>query len=324
MQRANTVAMTVSLWKNMADAGLVASGGSIPGADAPAFFHSVAVEARLPVVLAVPHAGRTYPDSLLENMRESAVSRLKLEDRLVDLVAHAIFKATGAAILVANAPRAMIDLNRAATDIDWGMVTGKTKVPSRASLTNRKARSGLGLVPRRLPGQGEIWRSPLSASELEERIENVHAPYHARLASMLEEVRDRWGCALLIDLHSMPPLRQQFPGAEKVEFVFGDRFGGSCDPRLVARALSFVGARRRGVSHNRPYAGGFVLDRHSMPRRHLHGLQVEISRSSYLDSRLEHVTVRMAGIARDLSDLLTDLADELLYLCQGERRQAAE
>jgi N-formylglutamate amidohydrolase len=57
-------------------------------------------------------------------------------------------------------------------------------------------------VPRRLPGLGELWRHRLPADELTARIECVHQPYHATLAAGLEQLRDRWGAALLIDLHS--------------------------------------------------------------------------------------------------------------------------
>jgi len=41
----------------------------------------------IPVVIAVPHAGRSYPPELLTRMRHPGFSAARLEDRLVDLVA---------------------------------------------------------------------------------------------------------------------------------------------------------------------------------------------------------------------------------------------
>src|SRR5690606_13955322 len=147
-----------------------------------------------------------YPAAFARNMRDQAAACLRLEDRFADLVAEAVARETGASLLIAHAPRAVIDLNRAPDDIDWDMVVGGASERRVRNAAGRRARSGLGLVPRRLPGLGEIWRHRLPPEELEARIEQVHQPYHAALAAGLEQLRDRWGAALLIDLHSMPPL----------------------------------------------------------------------------------------------------------------------
>ncbi|MBO0749788.1 MAG: N-formylglutamate amidohydrolase, partial [Porphyrobacter sp.] len=74
------------------------------------------------MLVAVPHAGRTYPPSLLGQMRDPLGAGLKLEDRYVDLLAQTIAGETGAGLLVAHAPRAMIDLNRAPEEMDWDML----------------------------------------------------------------------------------------------------------------------------------------------------------------------------------------------------------
>ena len=58
------------------------------------------------------------------------------------------------------------------------------------------------------------------------------------------------------------------------EFVIGDRFGSSCNDVLSATALQHLSAAERRVAHNRPYAGGYVLERHGAPRRGIHALQL--------------------------------------------------
>ncbi|WP_234028981.1 N-formylglutamate amidohydrolase [Aurantiacibacter spongiae] len=292
---------------------IATTGGSIPGegAHAPAFTFSRPGPGAnaIPVLVAVPHAGRAYPATLTAAMRHPDEAKLRLEDRLVDRIADQVAHATGAALLVAHAPRAMIDLNRSPDDVDWEMVADARRRAPRHS-TGRRARNGLGLVPRRLPGLGELWSGRLAAADLSERIEAVHRPYHARLSQGLESLRDRWGAALLIDMHSMPPLGPK-PGEGAADFVVGDRFGASCQGRLSAETLRYLAREGRLAAHNRPYAGGYVLDRHGAPARGIGAIQLEICRTTYLDARLREPGPGMADVVTLLSGLVRALADGL-------------
>lgn len=294
------------------DSGLI-YGGYLPGGDGhPAFELHPRASSAVPILIAVPHAGRSYTEDLTQRMRLPAEACLRLEDRLVDLVAKTVAHQSGATLLVARAPRAMIDLNRAPEDIDWDMVAGGPIQGFSRFGAGRRARSGLGLIPRRLPGLGELWKRRISASELQARIELVHKPYHTVLAQTLERLRDQWGAALLLDLHSMPPLGPKTDTASSPDFVVGDRYGASCAANLAAAALDHFDAAGRCAAHNRPYAGGYVLDRHSAPARGLHCVQVEICRSAYLDAALREPGEGMAEIARILAGLVLRLSEEVV------------
>ena len=61
------------------DGGLIPGGGGIP-----AFSLTAPQPSALPLLIAVPHAGRAYPGTLLERMRNPGFAALKLEDRYVD------------------------------------------------------------------------------------------------------------------------------------------------------------------------------------------------------------------------------------------------
>ena len=249
-------------------------------------------------------------------MRHPDRARLKLEDRYVDRLAQLVAKETGAALLVAHAPRAMIDLNRALDEMDWEMVQNdRPRIP--AQQQGRRARGGLGLVPRRLSGFGELWNRPLQPSELEARIACVHEPYHQALSDTLAAIRLRWGAALLIDLHSMPPLGLKRGQEPAPDFVFGDRFGATCDGSLCAAAFDHFGGQNRPMAHNRPYAGGYVLDRHSAPGKGIHAFQLEICRATYLDARLSEPGPGFASVARVLAGLVRRLAGEVASLGRG-------
>ena len=290
------------------------AGGEIPGSGgAPAYVLAAQQPSPIPVLIAVPHAGRAYPGSLLERMRNPGFSALKLEDRYVDLLAESIAAQTGATLLIAKAPRAMLDLNRAADDIDWGMF-GRAPPADVGSYTpGRRYRSGLGLIPRRLPGFGELWKWHHDEGDLHARIDGIHAPYHACLAQTLTALRDRWGAALLLDLHSMPPLMLR-GGYPTPEFVLGDRFGTTCHGGLVGMTFSYFAEMRRGAAHNRPYAGGYVLERHGAPEQGMHAFQLEIDRSSYLDSRLIEPGDGFAAMIELMAGLVRRLATEVAEL----------
>ena len=287
-------------------------GGTIPGHDGqPAFALVRRQLAPIPVLLAVPHAGRSYPASLLAGMRDPSEACLRLEDRLVDLVARAVARQTGAVLLAANAPRALIDLNRSPDDMDWEMVAGVAPRGSSRYAAGRRARSGLGLVPRRLAGMGEIWFRQISREDLDGRIEQVHRPYHAALGASLESLRDRWGSALLIDLHSMPPLGPKTGADPAADFVVGDRYGASCSGRLSSSAVELLEQAGMRAAYNRPYAGGYVLDRHSAPQRGLHAMQLEICRATYLDADLREAGAGMERVIEVVAALVRHLAEEL-------------
>ncbi|MBH0112874.1 N-formylglutamate amidohydrolase [Novosphingobium sp. YJ-S2-02] len=300
------------------------SGGAIPGTwepddsrQSPAYALYERQPSALPVLIAVPHAGRRYPESLEREMRHGGRAMLRLEDRHVDLIGRALARETGANLLVAHAPRAMLDLNRAPDDVDWQMLRLEDR-PELGDMrpVSPRVRSGLGLVPRRLPGLGELWRRPLDARELRARIAGVHAPYHAALDAALADLRQRWGAALLIDLHSMPPLQSRggVPGAE---IVIGDRFGASCQGRLVAETFAYLGAVGRRAAHNRPYAGGYVLERHARPAAGIHAIQLEVDRSRYLDAALDAPGAGLGGMVEDLVGLVRLLAGAVCDLGRG-------
>lgn len=302
----------------------ITRGGHVPGYEgAPAFELVQRRPSAIPILIAVPHAGRTYPASLTNRMRYAEEACLRLEDRLADLVASKVARETGAALLVAHAPRAMIDLNRAPEDMDWDMVAGDPPLGTKRFAAGRRARSGLGLIPRRLPGMGELWRSRLSADDLIARIELVHRPYHTALEQTLEGLRDRWGAALLVDIHSMPPLGPKHGPDPSADFVVGDRYGSSCGANFSLAALGHFGNCGRRAAHNRPYAGGYVLERHASPARGLHAMQLEICRSTYLDRDLRETGDGLEDIAQVVSGLVRRLAEEVVS-GTGKLAQAAE
>ncbi|WP_156679575.1 N-formylglutamate amidohydrolase [Sphingomonas profundi] len=227
-----------------------------------------------PLVFSVPHAGRHYPPDLIAASLLPVEALAALEDRHADLLAEGL-PALGATGFVARHARAWIDLNRDERELDPAMLAAPPR-PGRL-VSSAKVRGGLGLIPRRILGAGDIWSQRLADADVDARIAGDHRPWHAAIAAALHAARARFGVALLIDLHSMPPLSV---GGARI--VIGDRHGRSSAPHLVDRLRTVVEAAGRPVALNLPYAGGHTVERHGRPRAGIHAIQVEIDRSLYL------------------------------------------
>lgn len=255
----------------------------------------------LPVLLSVPHSGRDYPDWLVALSGIGKPSLTTLEDPLVDrLVWRALQRGCGA--VIAQTPRAAVDCNRAEDDVDPSVVDG-----AKRGRVSARARGGLGIVPARTPQHGYLWRRAITPGQLEERLAQAHRPYHEAIETLLTLLMDRFGCALLLDCHSMPP-----PPDGVAPVVFGDCRGRTADGWITAQAVDIC--RRSGFEAglNDPFAGGHVIDRHARPASGIHALQVEVDRRCYLDPRLHKPGKGFDGVATLIETLAVELGQELL------------
>jgi N-formylglutamate amidohydrolase len=263
-----------------------------------------------PVVLSVPHAGRDYRPELLRAARLPQAAIETLEDRLVDRL---IWRATanGATAFIARAPRAEIDLNRDERELDPSQVA--PPLPSGGLVQSARTRGGIGLVPSRITGLGPIWRERISRAELDRRIEQIHRPYHAALDAALGHARARFGGAILLDCHSMPPrARGDGGGAAAAGVIFGDRHGTTIGADLLDAAVAAAQALGYRTACNAPYAGGYVVGRHGRPQGGVHALQIELDRALYLDRDLRAPGPGFEGACRLIAAVAHALEERLL------------
>jgi N-formylglutamate amidohydrolase len=260
-----------------------------------------------PVLLAVPHAGRHYPDEVVARARVPMERLRTLEDRHADrLVEQAVSE--GATAIVAQLARAAIDLNRDPREIDPAMIDGALR--GDAVLPSGKVRAGLGLFPRRLPSCGELWRGRMSQADARQRIAQAHEPYHRAIAERIEATCAIFDGAVLIDCHSMPPLPVRQAGGP-VRLVVGDRFGAGASAALVDLTMAVVEGVGLRAARNHPYAGGYTIDRHGRPRRNVHAIQIEYDRSLYLDAALDAPNGNLEECGRLLATIAAQLGEML-------------
>jgi len=250
---------------------------------------------RLPVVLASPHSGRAYPSAFLAASRLDPHTLRKSEDSYVDEI-FAAAVARGAPMIRALFPRAFIDPNREAFELDPEMF--EDPLPAYVNTRSPRVAAGLGTIARVVAQGEDIYRRKLRFPEVVERVERYYNPYHARLKRLIDETRQRFGYCILVDCHSMPsagggapadasdqPIRATPAAAERrrVDFVLGDCYGSACAGVVTDTAMSWLEARGWSVSRNTPYAGGYTTRHYGRPRSGVHVLQIEINRALYMD-----------------------------------------
>lgn len=232
------------------------------------------------VVFSSPHSGRDYPAEFLQRSVLDRHAIRSSEDAFVDMLFEPAAE-YGAPLLKSAVPRAYLDLNRAAEELDPALIEG-----ARRNGHNPRVASGLGVIPRVVANGRAIYRGKLPMAEAKRRIETYWHPYHARLQSLLDESRRRFGQTILVDCHSMP--REAVAGltrnrSARPEIVLGDRFGASASTEVVDRIEAAFVAAGLTVSRNAPFAGAYVTQTYGRPSRHQHAVQIEIDRSLYID-----------------------------------------
>lgn len=232
------------------------------------------------VVFASPHSGRKYPQSFLRRAVLDQNEVRSSEDAFVDdLFASAVDQ--GAPLLLAQAPRAYLDLNRGPDELDPAVIEGV-----RRNVQNPRIASGLGVIPRVVSNGRAIYDGKLTLVEAHDRIESVWRPYHERLQSLLDEAHRTFAESILIDCHSMPHEALDHvapPGAIRPDVVLGDRFGAAAASRIVEQVEAAFASAGFRVARNMPFAGAYICQTYGRPSRHQHAVQIEIDRSLYMD-----------------------------------------
>ncbi len=269
------------------------------------------------VVFASPHSGRDYPWTFVRKTLLDQHSIRSSEDAFVDKLFEFAPKC-GAPLLLAGAPRAYIDLNRAAEELDPALFEG---VKSRGH--NPRVASGLGVIPRVVSNGRAIYRGKLPLSEAERRIDSYWRPYHAMLRKLLEQSRASFGEAILVDCHSMPHEAMDIAArgaVKRPEIVIGDRHGASASNQIVDQIEAAFAAEGLHVVRNVPFAGAYTCQAYGRPSYGQHAIQIEIDRSLYMNEQM----IRPNGNFEAFRRILKRVTAEICEAGSGQERLAAE
>ena len=263
--------------------------------------HEPAVR-RLPLILASPHSGSEYPADFVAASRLDPLALRQSEDSFVDEL-FAVAPQLGAPLLSARFPRAYLDVNREAYELDPAMFSDA--LPSYVNAGSPRVRIGLGTIARIVANGENIYAGKLRFADAERRIECLYHPYHQVLHRLVQETAAMFGGCLLVDCHSMPS--SSGCGQGGADIVLGDCYGAACAPCIVEAARLLLADRGFRVAINAPYAGGFTTGFYGRPRAHRHALQIEINRALYMDERSYCRKPSFAQLVEDLAHLIERL-----------------
>ncbi len=265
------------------------------------------------VVFASPHSGRAYSEAFIRQSRLESHLLRSSEDAFVDEL-FASAPDHGAPLLVACTPRAYVDFNRAAEELDSALIEGVRRLSP-----NPRVASGLGVIPRVVAGGRAIYDGKISLEQAHARIVGHWRPWHDRLQTLLDESGRLFGRSILIDCHSMPHEALDNIGAARPDVVIGDRFGASAASAIVAEveaALTDAGLR---VVRNMPFAGAYVAQHYGKPARRQHAIQIEIDRALYMDE----ATLDKRPDFTDLQHLLSGVVARIAAMGADDARALA-
>jgi N-formylglutamate amidohydrolase len=258
------------------------------------------------VVFASPHSGRTYPAAFLRKIVLDEMLVRSSEDAFVDdLFGSAVD--FGAPLLLAQSPRAYLDLNRGPDELDPAVIDGIRRVAH-----NPRIASGLGVIPRVVANGRAIYRGKLTLSEAHERINSVWRPYHDTLQTLMDEAHAGFGEAILVDCHSMPHEALEHvgpPGAARPDIVLGDRFGAAASSSVVERIEAAFASAGFKVARNMPFAGAYICQHYGRPSRRHHAVQIEIDRSIYMNEDKIKPNANFEAFKTALDGVIAEIAE---------------
>lgn len=233
---------------------------------------------RIPLLISIPHDGRDLAPGMYEKMHDSARALPDTDWHVRQLYEFA--RGFGASIIAARFSRYVVDLNRSADDA-----------------TLYEGQVSTGLCPAKTFAGDDLYRSgkPVPVTEQIDRVERYWRPYHEKLSRELEELRDRFGYALLWDAHSIAsqvPLL--FPGTLP-DLNLGTFDGRSCAAALAGAVQQAGKATKYQCVLNERFRGGYITRQYGAPDRDIHAIQLELSQRNYMDEKNLRYDVRCAA-----------------------------
>ena len=168
----------------------------------------------VPVLVSIPHTGTKLPEGFDQRLASDAMRALPITDwhlhHLYDFLPE-----FGVTVLHAVYNRFVVDLNRP---------------PKPQALY--PGRFETGLVATQTFTGDTVFTDPPDEVEIEQMRQRYHAPYHAKLAELIDDKLQRFNEVVLIDAHSIASFANRIHDELTEDIYLGDRDGESCDPWL--------------------------------------------------------------------------------------------
>lgn len=225
----------------------------------------------------------------------------RMEDRFTDhLLQHMPEK--GLSLVQALFPRSFCDVNRDWRELDASMFS--PPLIEKDLVLSKKVNAGYGVIPRCVSPGKSIYRYCLPIEEAGRRLSQYWEPYHEALQQTQRTLYQQFGHAVLLDIHSMPPLAQTRP----CDIVLGNRHGKTCSAELINMAEYLFSQKGYHVQRNTPYSGGYITGRYGKMEQNRQSLQIEINRACYLNMQTLKPNRHFEKMQQDITSILSEMA----------------
>lgn len=250
------------------------------------------------LLISVPHDGRELPADIAARMTPAAMALPDTDWHVAQLYEFA--KELGAGIITARQSRYVVDLNRP---------------PDNAALYPGQVSTGI--CPATSFAGEDLYKdgSVVPAAEQQARIDQYWRPYHAHIATTLDECRMKYGYALLWDAHS---IASRVPGlfdGELPVLNLGTNRGASCAPDIEAALFTCAKESRYSAVCNGRFSGGYITRQFGRPDANIHAVQLELAQRSYMDEKTlrydSHASAEVQKVLRDLLNTFSEEAEAL-------------
>lgn len=238
-------------------------------------------EGTSPLLISVPHDGIHVPADVRARMTAAGGAVPDTDWHVAELYDFA--RELGASMLVANYSRYVVDLNRATTD--------DALYPGQVAT---------GLCPLQTFSGEEIYTRPgVNDEEMKQRIATYWQPYHDKLGSTLDALREKHGCALLWDAHSIASVVPRLFDGELPELNIGTDDGRSCAASATESVVAVAATSPYSYVVNGRFKGGYITRHYGNPESGVHAMQLEIAQRVYLNEATTVFDARKGSRLRD-------------------------
>lgn len=223
----------------------------------------------VPLLLSIPHCATQLPPEIAATMTPAALELTDTDwhvDTLYDFAGD-----MGIGVIRPRYSRYVIDLNRPPDDSE--LYPGA---------------NGTGLCPTTTFANEALYRQGHEPddAEIARRLDSWWRPYHSKLQSELQRLRERHGVALLFEAHSIASVVPRLFEGQLPDLNVGTADGASCAPALMQQVQTVLDGQSK-YSHvtNGRFKGGYITRAYGQPEKGVHALQLELAQCNYMDEK---------------------------------------
>ena len=222
----------------------------------------------VPLLVSLPHGSTYIPSSISERLSPAAKRTPDTDwhmERLYDFAGG-----LGAGVIAATHSRYVIDLNRDPKG---------TLLYHGADNTELCPTTTFDHEPIYLANQQP------DEAEIDQRIKQYWKPYHDKLRSELDAIKNKFGLAVLFDGHSIRSEVPRFYDGRIPDLNLGSAHGESAAPELADLAFAALLGREYSAVWDDRFTGGFITRTYGRPSENIHALQLELTWRTYMDEK---------------------------------------